>query len=106
MITDLPNTIIELIDKEQFNQIKSYIDETIEYNKQVSLAKSKSPVENMLCDLLDKANNYIEGLTEKFSPETIKSMIPIFEKLTKMGKLDEKILMQTWIDSKKEETTL
>ena len=95
--------IMSKIDETQFNQIKNYIDETIEYNKQVSLAKSKSPVENMLCDLLDKANNYIERLTTKFSPETIASMIPIFEKLTKMGKLDEKILMQTWIDNKKEE---
>ena len=105
MMTDLIDVIIGKIDNKQFNQIKNYIDETIEYNKQVSLAKSKSPVENMLCDLLDKANNYVEGLTTKFSPDTIASMIPVFEKLTKMGKLDEKVLMQTWIDSKKEETT-
>ena len=105
MTTDLIDVIMSKIDENQFNQIKDYIDESIEYNKQVSLAKSKSPVENMLCDLLDKANNYVEGLTTKFSPETIASMIPIFEKLTKMGKLDEKILMQTWIDSKKEEVS-
>ena len=66
MTTDLIDVIMSKIDENQFNQIKDYIDESIEYNKQVSLAKSKSPVENMLCDLLDKANNYVEGLTNKF----------------------------------------
>lgn len=106
MITNIHIVIISKIDKEQFAQIKGYIDESIEYNKQTTLANKKAPVEKMLCDLIDKANVYVEGLTGKFNVDAISKMIPMFEKIASMGKLDEKVLMQSWIDIKKEETVV
>lgn len=79
----------------QLSEIKKYIDEAIEFKKQEILSKKKSPVD----ELVKSINKIIESIGDNFNFEILADVLPVFQKLSENGKIDEKKLMDAWLNN-------